>query len=77
VPGSWWPLALMMTIFFTRYATAVALTMRPAVGEQAAVAVSAAWLCGLASGFFVARAARIWRVRGRSATTDACPLASA
>lgn len=61
VPGSWVPLALMMTIFFTRYAIAVSLardpSLRQAAGFIAAVAVS----YGLPTGYFVARAVNILR----------------
>jgi hypothetical protein len=60
VPGSWWPLALIMVIFFTRYAVAVALARDASLSHLAlfAVLVSAAY--GLSSGFFVGRALNIW-----------------
>jgi hypothetical protein len=61
VPGSWVPFALMMIIFFTRYAIAVSLardpSLRQAAGFIAAVAVS----YGLPTGYFVARTVNILR----------------
>jgi hypothetical protein len=70
VPGSWLPLALMMTIFFLRYAVAVVLAMHPALhGETAFVAVVAA-LYGLSSGSFAARALLTWRSAFAARTTD-------
>lgn len=63
VEGSWLPLAVMMAIFFARYAVAVALAMRPALAATSwlPVAVSAAY--GLMSGAFFARAMRILGAR--------------
>lgn len=59
VPGSWWPLALIMVIFFTRYAVAVALARNASLAHLGmfTVLVSAAY--GLPSGFFVGRALNI------------------
>ncbi len=59
VPGSWWPLALIMAIFFTRYAVAVALARDASLAHLAlfTVLVSAAY--GVPSGFFVGRALKI------------------
>lgn len=61
VPGSWLPLALMMTIFFTRYVVAVLLAMHPSLHRETwfVAAVGAAY--GLSSGCFAARALMIWR----------------
>ncbi|MBC7803097.1 MAG: hypothetical protein H7Y16_04390 [Candidatus Parcubacteria bacterium] len=59
VQGSWIPLAVMMVIFFARYAINVALAMQPglAASPSFAAAVSAGY--GLLSGAFLARA---WRI---------------
>ncbi len=69
VEGSWLPLAVMMTIFFTRYAVAVALAMRPELAATLwlPVAVSAAY--GLMSGAFFARALRILGARRAQAAS--------
>ena len=61
VPGSWLPLALMMAIFFTKYAVGVIVARQlPFAGES--VFVGLVSLCyGLLSGVFLARALVIWR----------------
>ncbi len=55
VPGSWLPLALMMAIYFMRYATAVIVARQlPMAGDPAFVgSVSLGY--GLCSGLFLAR----------------------
>lgn len=69
VEGSWLPLAVMMAIFFTRYAVTVALAIRPALAATLwlPVAVSAAY--GLMSGAFFARALRILGARRAEAVS--------
>jgi hypothetical protein len=59
VAGSWVPLAMMMAIFFMRYATTVAMAMQPALqaGPLFSAGVGAAY--GLMSGSFLARALHI------------------
>jgi hypothetical protein len=66
VPGSWLPLALMMAIYFTRYATAVVLARQlPVAGEPAFV--GSVGLCyGACSGLFLARVLVIRRAAERS-----------
>lgn len=59
VPGSWAPLALMMAIFFTRYAVAVATAMQPPLRASPAFAAAVGLAYGLLSGAFLARALRI------------------
>jgi len=59
VEGSWIPLAMMMAIFFTRYAIAVATAMQPALGGQPAFAAAVGSAYGLFSGSFLARALRV------------------
>lgn len=61
VPGSWWPLALIMAIFFTRYAVAVALAMNPSLPQLALFTMAVSVTYGLPSGFFIGRALNIWR----------------
>jgi len=63
VPGSWVPLALMMAIFFARYALAVSLVMAPAYAHSAAFAGAASFGFGLLSGTFLARALWVWSQR--------------
>ena len=61
VPGSWLPLALMMAIFFTKYAVGVILARKfPIAGELAFIG-SISLIYGLLSGVFLARAVAILR----------------
>lgn len=62
VPGSAVPLALMMGIFFTKYAVGVTLALQPAVAQDLAFALAVSALYGAFSGVFAARAARLWRL---------------
>lgn len=58
IPGSWAPLAVIMAIFFTKYALAVVQGRTgTAVGPDAAAAISLAY--GAFSGYFCARAASL------------------
>jgi hypothetical protein len=56
MPGSGTPLALMMTMFFTRYAVTVAIATDPALAEAPAFVATACLAYGLLSGTFFARA---------------------
>lgn len=59
VAGSWLPLALMMGIFFFKYAVAVAHAVQPGIlGTTVAIALVAG-VYGLFSGLFMARALRV------------------
>jgi hypothetical protein len=60
-PGSWLPLALMMTIFFTRYAVTVLMVFNPPLRQSAPFAAGIALLYGFLSGLFLARALLAWR----------------
>ena len=59
VEGSWAPLAVMMIIFFTRYAIAVTLAMHPELAATLWLPVAVSFAYGLMSGAFLARAVRI------------------
>lgn len=63
VAGSWLPLAVMMIIFFTRYAVTVTLTVRPELAATAWLPIAVSFAYGLMSGAFVARALRILGTR--------------
>jgi hypothetical protein len=56
VPGSWIPMAVILAIFFARYAINVSLAMDPSLREVLAFAIVASAGYGLASGFFAGRA---------------------
>ena len=63
VPGSWVPLALMMAVFFARYALAVILAIMPGIAHAAGFASAASFGLGLLSGMFLARALWVWSRR--------------
>jgi hypothetical protein len=56
VPGSWIPMALMMTMFFTRYIVTVMVIRNAALAEVTAFAGAICLFYGLLSGTFIARA---------------------
>ena len=58
VRGSWAPLALMMAIFMTKYATAVSMAIRPALAGHAVFMVAVCALFGCFNGYFMGRLAR-------------------
>ncbi|SDQ96688.1 hypothetical protein SAMN05428982_2671 [Pseudoxanthomonas sp. CF385] len=62
VPGSWVPLALMMGIFFFKYAVAVVHATNPGVLGTTTAVVVVAGTYGLFSGMFMARALRVLAV---------------
>ena len=61
VPGSWVPFAVIMTIFFLRYAVTVATRMNPELRTNALFEVAAGLAYGLSSGFFAGRTLSIVR----------------
>ena len=58
VRGSWVPLALMMAVFFTKYAASVLLALLPQARQDALFAAGVCALFGVFSGCFVGRLAR-------------------
>ena len=58
VAGSAAPLVLMMAIFLTKYATAVAVAIQPALAQQASFALAVCLLFGAFNGYFIGRLAR-------------------
>lgn len=61
VPGSWLPLALMMAIFFTKYAVNVMLARSLPMTSELLFVEIVSFGYGLLSGVFLARALVIWR----------------
>lgn len=62
VPGSAVPLALMMGLYFTKYAVGVSVALQPALARDLAFALGIASGYGAFSGVFLGRAARLWRL---------------
>ncbi|MFC0132092.1 hypothetical protein CR105_26220 [Massilia eurypsychrophila] len=55
VHGSWAPLAMMMAIFFTKYATAVTLVIKPSASQDPLFSTVVCALLGVFSGYFLGR----------------------
>jgi hypothetical protein len=62
LPGSVWPLALLMAIFCTKFAAGVALALQPALAQNAAFGWGFSAIYGALSGIFLGRAARLRRL---------------
>jgi len=62
LPGSAVPLALMMSIFFTKYGVGVLTAMHPELVRQEWVLLLVGTLYGAFSGVFLGRAVRLWRL---------------
>ena len=62
ITGSVVPLALMMGIFFIKYAVAIQLAMHPALAHQTDFTLAVGMLYGAFSGIFAARGVRLWKL---------------
>ena len=62
LPGSWWPLALMMGIFGAKYLLGVATAMHAAWLQSPLAVLTLAGFLGAASGVFMARALGLLRL---------------
>jgi hypothetical protein len=69
VPGSWLPLGLFMTIFFTRFTVQSFLLFNPALAMQPLLAMPVSAVYGLLSGIFAARALHALRLSRRPASS--------
>lgn len=65
LPGSWWPLAVILGIFVTKFAVGATLAMHPAIAHDTAFATTIGLLYGAFSGIFLGRAAAMWKVAQR------------
>ena len=61
VPGSLFPLFLMMAIFFIKYAVGVILARKLPIANEQIFIVAVSLCYGLISGLFLVRAIAIWR----------------
>lgn len=66
LPGSAVPLALMMGIFFTKYAVGVQLALHPQLAHRAGFAVAVSLLYGAFAGLFLGRSVRLWKLALRA-----------
>jgi hypothetical protein len=67
IPGSWIPMAMIVTIFLVKYGVGVDVAMNPALAYDSQYALGVAAIYGLFSGAFIGRAARLWRLAYRPA----------
>ncbi|UXH79885.1 DUF6622 family protein [Roseateles amylovorans] len=61
VPGSWWPLAVMLGIFCSRFAVGMSLSLHPALAQQTLFADGFSLLFGVFGGLFLGRALTVLR----------------
>ncbi|MGH1360252.1 MAG: DUF6622 family protein [Burkholderiaceae bacterium] len=66
LPGSWWPLALMMLIFAVKYVSGAVTAINPELARTAAFTMGSCALYGGLSGAFLARAIPLWRLSRRA-----------
>ncbi|SEK33664.1 hypothetical protein SAMN05216359_101472 [Roseateles sp. YR242] len=71
VPGSWLPLAMMLSIFVAKFAVGMTLGIQPALSHSLVFAIGASLSFGLFSGFFLGRSINILRRGLASASTAA------
>lgn len=69
--GSWVPLLLILGIFLTKYIVGVELAMQPRLALDGQYTLVVGALYGLFSGIFTGRAARLWRLASRRASSAA------
>jgi hypothetical protein len=62
LPGSAVPLALMMGIFFTKFAVGMALATQPALASSPTFALGISAVYGCFSGVFMGRVVRLWKL---------------
>ncbi|CUI06027.1 DUF6622 family protein [Massilia antarctica] len=80
VHGSWVPLAMMLAIFFTKYATAVTLVVQPQASHNALFSMLVCALFGVFNGYFLGGLARnltCWQVLRAPARASSYPAAAA
>jgi hypothetical protein len=63
IAGSWLPLALILALFFVKYAAGASLAMHPNLASEADFVIACSLAYGLFSGLFAARGLQAWRVR--------------
>ena len=62
LPGSPWPLLLILCIFAIKYTVGIELAMQPQAASELVFVLTVAALYGALSGVFASRAAALWRL---------------
>jgi hypothetical protein len=73
VPGSWWPMALIVGLFTTKYAVAVALALHPELATALPLLIICNLLYGAAAAVFWSRSRSLLRLIPREGTMSAPP----
>lgn len=68
IPGSWAPLALYMTLYFTKYGVAVALARNAGLAASPSFSVPVGAIYGCFSGVFFAASVSLWSAAWRGRT---------
>jgi len=66
VPGSWWPLAIIMGIFMTKFAVGTTLAIHPSSAADPTFATLVSLAYGAFSGVFFSRGLAMWKVAHRA-----------
>lgn len=62
LPGSAWPLLMILGIFLTKYGVGVELALQPTLAGDPVFALGVAAVYGMFNGIFTARFVRLWRL---------------
>jgi len=68
VPGSWWPLVLIVGLFITKFAVGATLAIQPAHAHEPMFAATVGAVYGAFSGMFFSRGLAMWKVAHASLT---------
>ncbi len=71
VPGSWLPLALMLSIFVAKFALGMSLAMKPELAHLAAVQIGFSLVFGAIGGALLGRSRRILACQGEAGVPQA------
>jgi hypothetical protein len=63
VDGSWLPLALIVSLFFVKFAAGVSMAMHPGLASETDFVIACSLAYGFFSGLFAARGLQLWQVR--------------
>lgn len=71
VPGSWWPMAIILAIFVTKFAVGANVAMHPELRNDTLFAVLVGLAYGGFSGVFFGRGLAMWKVAHKALTVRA------
>ena len=75
VPGSWWPLAIIMGIFVTKFAVGATLAIHPSSAADPMFSTLVSLAYGAFSGVFFSRGLAMWKVAHQALTAQAAASA--